>query len=143
MHCFNVYFSTMKKIFFFFVFIQTIICAHAQNRMTPELLWKLGRVTGVGLTKDKNGLVYTVSTPDAAENKSNHKTYLLTLSTNDVKEIPSGDSIVANTRLSPYGSSMLSSREVKLKKVYGKDYYPDLQKSTVQIYDSLGYRHWD
>jgi len=133
----------MKKTALSFLFVSLVISLQAQNRMTPELLWKLGRVTGVGLTKDRTGFVYTVSTPDAMENKSNRKTYLINLSNNAVKEIPSGDSLVKNTRLSPDGNYLLSSKEVKLKKVYGKDFYPDLQKSTVQIYDGLGYRHWD
>ncbi|HTM94187.1 MAG TPA: S9 family peptidase, partial [Flavisolibacter sp.] len=38
---------------------------------------------------------------------------------------------------------MLSAEDVKINKVFGKDFYPDLQKSTVQIYDQLNYRHWD
>jgi hypothetical protein len=27
--------------------------------------------------------------------------------------------------------------------VTGKDFYPKLEKSEVQIYDGLDYRHWD
>ena len=95
--------------------------------MTPEFLWKLSRVSGVGLTKDKTALVYTVSTPDAAENKSSRKTYMLNLSNNGLKEISSGDSLVANTRLSPDGKYTIASKEIKLEKIYGKDFYPDLQ----------------
>ena len=38
---------------------------------------------------------------------------------------------------------ILSDEEVKLMNVYGKDFYPELSKSNVQIYTSLNYRHWD
>jgi hypothetical protein len=37
----------------------------AQNKITPELLWKLGRVSAMGLSKDGKFVVYAVSTPDA------------------------------------------------------------------------------
>ena len=49
----------------------------AQNRLTPELLWKLGRVAGLGLSKDGKYIVYSVSTPNAAENKSSRKSFIL------------------------------------------------------------------
>lgn len=48
-----------------------------------------------------------------------------------------------NIRISPDGKHILFSREVKIKKVSGSDFYPDLPKSNVQIYDNLNYRHWD
>jgi hypothetical protein len=44
--------------------------AISQNKMTPELLWKLGRVTGLGISKDGKSAIYSVSTPNVAESKS-------------------------------------------------------------------------
>jgi len=35
--------------------------------MTPELLWKLGRVTGVGITNDNSGVEYAVKTPEVEQ----------------------------------------------------------------------------
>jgi len=35
------------------------------------------------------------------------------------------------------------NEEVKIDNVHGKDFYPELQKSDVQIYNGLDYRHWD
>ena len=57
-----------------------ILHLSAQNLMTPEMLWKLGRVSGLGVTKDGKSVVYSVSTPDVDANKSTHKMYSVPLS---------------------------------------------------------------
>jgi hypothetical protein len=49
----------------------------SQNRMTPELLWKLVRVSGLGISKDGKYIVYSVSTPDMQVNKSKRKSFLI------------------------------------------------------------------
>jgi dipeptidyl aminopeptidase/acylaminoacyl peptidase len=133
----------MKKHLLSFTFLYFATMLNAQDRMTPEQLWKLGRVTAVGITKDKKGVVYTVSTPDVEANKSNKQSYRIALADGSVKKISDTDKLVQNTRLSPNGRYMLSAKEVKIHKVFGKDFYPDLPNSNVQIYDQLGYRHWD
>ncbi|AWO01387.1 S9 family peptidase [Chitinophaga alhagiae] len=48
-----------------------------------------------------------------------------------------------NIRISPKGTHILFSNEVKLEKISGTDRYPDLPKSNVQVYTTLNYRHWD
>lgn len=111
--------------------------------MTPELLWKLGRVSAVGLTSDGKGIVYTVSTPDVEQNKSNRKYYFIPLAGGTPLPIADTNRLVRNDRISPDGKYILTTSDVKLMNVYGKDRYPDLQKSNVQVYDQLGYRHWD
>ena len=115
----------------------------AQKTLTPELLWKLGRVTGLGITKDGKYIAYTVSTPDAAENKNNSKTYLLPVTGGKPLQVKSADSILMNTHLSADGKYKIYSEDVKVIKVLGTDLYPTLTKSNAQIYDQLNYRHWD
>lgn len=132
----------MKK-FFLFVFITIVFNAYSQNNMTPELLWKLGRVSAVGIAKDNSGVVYAVSTPDVEQNKSSRKLYFISLNGGTPRQIADSESLVANDRISPDGKYMLSFEDVKLKNVFGKDFYSDLPKSSVQIYDQLNYRHWD
>ncbi len=122
-------------LFFFFPF--------AQNRMTPELLWKLGRVSGLGISKDGKYVLYSVSTPNADENKSSRKRYALPLTGGEPMPVSNADSMLNNDKISPDGKYKISSAEVKIKNVTGKDYYPQLQKSNVYIYDNLTYRHWD
>jgi dipeptidyl aminopeptidase/acylaminoacyl peptidase len=119
------------------------LAANAQRSMTPELLWQLGRVSAIGLSKDKQFVVYSVSTPDVNENKSNKKTYKIPLAGGAPEEITATDNLVVDDRISPDGRYKLSTEEVKLQKVSGSDFYPHLTKSNVRIYDSLNYRHWD
>lgn len=133
----------MKKVLFPFSLFLFTIMLNAQDRMTPELLWKLGRVAPTGITKDGNGVVYTVSMPDVEANKSNKKSYLLSFSNGNVREVSDTERLVRNSRISPDGRYQLSAKDVKVRKVFGKDFYADLPKSNVQIYDGLGYRHWD
>lgn len=115
----------------------------AQGQLTPELLWKLGRVNAVGLTKDQKFVVYSVTTPDVGANKNNRKSYKIPVTGGTPVEVTNTDELVVNDRISPDGSYILSSDAVKLKNVNGSDFYPELKNSNVQIYDNLNYRHWD
>lgn len=133
----------MKKIFAAIVCIASLLTASAQDKMTPELLWTLGRLSPTGLTRDGSGVVFTVSTPNVQNNRSNKKTYLLTLKTGAIKAIADSNNFVRNERISPNGKYVLTSEDVQIKKVFGKDLYPDLPKSNAMVYDQLNYRHWD
>jgi dipeptidyl aminopeptidase/acylaminoacyl peptidase len=88
-------------------------------------------------------VVYAVSTPDVDQNKISRKLYYLSLNGETPRQIVDNESLVVNDRISPDGKYMLSAEDVKLKNVFGKDFYSDLPKSNVQIYDQLAYRHWD
>jgi len=133
----------MKHFILIIITFCILFPAIAQQRMTPELLWKLGRVHGVGITRDSTSVVFTVSTPDVEANKSNRKTYLISLKGGTAKQIADSNDYVTNDRISPDRKYVISSDDVKMRKVFGKDFYPDLAKSTARIYDQLGYRHWD
>ncbi len=111
--------------------------------MTPELLWKLGRVSAVGLSKDKKYIVYSVLTFDAAKNTRSSKTYRVPVEGGSAEEINNTDTRVYNNQTSPDGKWKISDSDVKVMNVYGSDFYPDLANSNVQIYNSLMYRHWD
>jgi len=39
----------------------------AQNIFTPEMLWQLGRLSPLGLSKDKKYIVYSVGIPNVEE----------------------------------------------------------------------------
>ncbi|SCB97560.1 Dipeptidyl aminopeptidase/acylaminoacyl peptidase [Chitinophaga costaii] len=152
----------------------------AQQKMTPELLWQLGRVSGEAVSADGKSVLYSVSHYDKDQNKGEKHLFSIPLAggqpTQLLPEAGNGDIAVAatrtgfsrqgqywemnpdgshavqqttvtegmdNIRRSPDGQYILFSREVKVKKINGKDIYPDLPKTTAQIYDNLNYRHWD
>lgn len=119
------------------------LTATAQDHMTPELLWKLGRISPLGISKDGKNIIYKVSTPDVDENKFNSKFYSIPVNGGEGKEIEDYKNLLKDRNVSPDGKYVLSSQEIKVEKVNGGDYYPELDKSTVQIYDGLDYRHWD
>ncbi len=132
----------MKKVFSPVLLLITFTC-FAQNKMTPELLWKLGRVSGMGISKDGKYVLYRVSIPNADEDKSSRKVYAIPVSGGGVLLVTNPDSMLVKDKISPDGKYIISSDEVKVIKVDGKDLYPDLPKSNVQVYDNLNYRHWD
>ncbi|NDJ00071.1 S9 family peptidase [Flavobacterium sp. LaA7.5] len=119
------------------------LSAAAQQHMTPELLWKLGRISPLGISKDGKNIVYKVSTPNMEENKLDSKLYSIPINGGKANEIEDYKELVTDKYISPDGNYILMHKEVKTENVYGKDYYPELEKSTVQIYNALDYRHWD
>jgi dipeptidyl aminopeptidase/acylaminoacyl peptidase len=115
----------------------------AQDVMTPELLWKLGRITPLGISKDEKNVVYKVETPSVSENKSETTFYTLPIIGGNPTEIKETEAVLKNKNISPDGKYIVYNEEVKIDKVLGKDFYPELDKSEVQIYNGLDYRHWD
>ncbi|MEO8234028.1 MAG: S9 family peptidase [Flavobacterium sp.] len=132
----------MKKILILTLFTMSLNVV-AQNTMSPELLWKLGRVTALGISKDGKNVVYSVSTPSIEENKSSSKFYTIPVIGGNATEVTDTKSLLSDKNISPDGKYLVYNEEVKIDKVHGKDYYPELEKSNVQIYNGLDYRHWD
>lgn len=124
---------------------------NAQQNLTPEKMWSLGRVTPQGLSKDGNTIYYSVSVADTKENKSKTKFYSMPVTGGNALEIPAlpvganpvKDKTLENASISADGRLMIFSKEVKLQKISGQENYPELQKSNVLIYDDLNQRHWD
>jgi len=132
----------MKKLLIL-TLITMSINAVAQNIMSPELLWKLGRLSSLGISKDEKNIIYKVSTPSVEENKSNSKYYSIPVNGGTATEITDYKSLLSDKNVSPDGKFTVYNEEVKIDKVHGKDFYPNLDKSNAQIYNGLDYRHWD
>ncbi|MDI5896593.1 S9 family peptidase [Flavobacterium yafengii] len=132
----------MKKILLIPLLMMSLN-AMAQNVMTPELLWKLGRVAPLGISKDGKNVVYKVTTPSVQENKSDTKFYTLPVNGGSPTEVKDTAALLKDKNVSHDGKYIVYNEEVKIEKVHGKDFYPELEKSDVQIYDGLNYRHWD
>jgi dipeptidyl aminopeptidase/acylaminoacyl peptidase len=134
----------MKQVLISTVVSVLSLAASAQNKLTPEKLWQLGRVSGIGLSKNEQLLIYSVGRPDLKENKIVRKTYMIATSGGEsVPLLQPMDSVYNDKKVSPDGKFVLSTDEVKLMPVTGADNHADLPKSNVYIYNSLNYRHWD
>ena len=135
----------MSNRILFLTVITMSITATAQQVLSPETLWKLGRVSALGISKDGKSIVYKVSTPVVEENKSNSKFYSIPVTGGNAVEVQETDTkdLVVDKNVSPDGNYILFNQEVKTENVLGKDFYPELDKSEAQIYDGLDYRHWD
>src|ERR1700712_4490368 len=105
------------------------MAAEAQNVLTPELLWKLGRVSGKGVSKDGKYVVYSVGTPDMASNKINSKLYSIPITGGYPAPVTDITQWIPDSKISPDGKYKISSVEVKVMNISGSDYYPELKKS--------------
>ncbi len=117
----------------------------AQNKKTlsPDLLWKIGRVSADGITKDKKQVIYTVSYPQMSENKFQKTTYAVTANGGEATAIKNSEELLPNTSISNDGKYVLSSQKVLINQVKGSDKYADLPLSNAYVITSLNYRHWD
>ena len=133
----------MKNTLSIIFFISLSISAFSQNKMTPELLWKLGRVSGQGISKDGKSAVYSVRTPNVSENKSTIETFIVPVTGGSAIQTFNKDSITGNKNISPNGKYIIYDKPVKVFNVTGKDLYPELTKSNAYVFNDLNYRHWD
>ena len=131
----------MKNIFALLLITFGALTGSAQNVMTPEILWSLGRVSGLGVTPDGQSVIYNVSTPNVASNKSSSKLYSIPIAGGAAKEISTNP--LPDKNVSPDGKYMRSHKEVKVMKITGQDKYPDLTKSNAYVFDDIAIRHWD
>ena len=77
-------FAIMKYVYvtlFLFAFTLT----QSQDKLTPETLWKIGRVSDPKLSPDKKTVIYGVKNYDLAANKGTNILYSLNLQNNKNK----------------------------------------------------------
>lgn len=133
----------MKKITLLCLSLAAFSVQAQSHVMTPETLWELGRVSPVKVSDDNKTLYYSVTTPNIADNDFETSYYQIGIDGKGVKKLTEDNPILKNKKKSPDGKYSLSHEAVKVNKVLGSDYYEDLNKSDVYIFDGLDYRHWD
>lgn len=137
---FNMLLKTITLISFLFLQLTSF----SQKTMTAETLIELNRVSPIGISSDGLNVIYKVSKVDIAANSSNSKLYILPLKNGTPSLIKDYSDFITNDQsYSKNGKFKLISEEVKINKVKGTDFYPNMDKSSVMIYDELNYRHWD
>ncbi len=117
--------------------------AMGQKVMTPELLWQVKKVAPVGVTKDQKNLIYKVTSTNVKTQEDTSKTYMISLAGGKASEIEDYKTLLADESLNKSQQYKAETDKVKVQKVFGSDYYPEMDKSNVQIYNELNYRHWD
>ena len=95
--------KTMKKLLILTLITMSVNTIVAQNVMSPELLWKLGRISPLGISKDEKNIIYKVSTPSVDENKSNSKYYSIPVNGGTAIEISEYKFLLADKNISPDG----------------------------------------
>ncbi|MCE7043879.1 S9 family peptidase [Dyadobacter sp. CY312] len=133
----------MKKMWYWAGLALFSLVAEAQTNLSPEQLWKLGRVSASGISKDKKYVIYSVGTPDLETNKTNRKTYRIPVTGGTPEEIKDAGEYLVNSKISPDGKHIISSEAVREMDITGADKYKDLPKSDAYVFTSLNYRHWD
>jgi dipeptidyl aminopeptidase/acylaminoacyl peptidase len=136
-------YSFMKRITALIIVLLIPFAVQAQDRMTPELLWQLGRVGAMGVTADGEHLIYSVYIPDIENNTGNRTFYKVSVDGGEPEVIESIDAYLKDSKVSNDGQFKVSHQEVKLDLVTGTDLYPQYAEANVLIYESLHYRHWD
>ena len=117
--------------------------AMGQKVMTPELLWQVKKVSPIGVTKDQKNLIYKVTSTNVKTQEDTSKTFMISLAGGKAAEITDYKTLLADESLNKDQKYKVETEKVKLQKVFGSDYYPEMDKSNVQIYNELNYRHWD
>ena len=133
----------MRKIVISFLTVFTFLQISAQDMMTPELLVQLGKVSGKGITKDGNHVIFSVSKFSLDTNSKTSTSYKIPIIGGEPIVIEDYSNLINDNSISSNGKYKLTSKAIKLEKVLGVDAHPDMKDSDVKIYDELNYRHWD
>ncbi len=88
--------------------LQILFCftAFSQNRLTPEMLWKLGRVSDPQVSPDGNTVLYNVRVYDLAANRGNSDIYKVDIKTGLVKALTNDEVDETSAKWSTDGSKI-------------------------------------
>lgn len=133
----------MKNAFLIMSIILSSSSVIAQQIMTPELLWKVERLSVKGLDKAGSTLFLEVKTPNIEENSFDSKYYKMPVTGGDLVEITKEEITTTDKNISADGMYKLYHKEVHVEDIKGKDLYKDLEKSDAYVFSDLDIRHWD
>lgn len=115
----------------------------AQQGMTPELLWKVQRLSVMGLDKEGTTLFIQIKTPNVKENNFDSEFYKIPVTGGELVEIKKEDAATTDKNVSPDGKFKLFHKEVHIEDIKGTDIYKDLEKSDAYVFTDMDIRHWD
>ena len=95
----------MKRILILFASSISLI-ANAQSTLTPESLWKFGRVSDPRISPDGKSVLYNVKTYNVAENKGNADIYTIPAVGGNATALASGSANESAARWSADGKKI-------------------------------------
>ena len=117
--------------------------ASAKDVMTPEKLWQVKRVSGLGLSKDQTHVIYKVTQPSVEGNDFSSKVYQVPVSGGVPQLLEAYQGVLFDDSLSPDGKKKLFHEPVAVESILATDKHEDLSKANAYVFDDLNYRHWD
>ncbi len=93
----------MKKISVLLLLDICSLTLFAQNYMTPELLWQLGRVSGETVTPDGKLVIYSIKYYDVQANKGESNLYSVPVAGGEPKQLTTTIGTENNVEFSPFG----------------------------------------
>lgn len=104
----------MKKILTYLLLASTVSGFAQDKKLTPELLWEMGRLNLEDISADKSAVLYSVTKFDVVKNKGNADIYLMTLADNHVVQITNTELSEFNAKFAPDGGRIGYLRDGKL-----------------------------
>ena len=133
----------IQKIIISLLLSIAFVSVSAQEVMTPKMLLELNKVSAKGISKDGENVIYSTSKYNVATDSKVTTVYKIPVEGGTPVAIETYKNLLPNKHISPNGTYEIFTEDVKLKNITGKDFYPEIKNSNVQIYDELNYRHWD
>ena len=115
------------------ILILTAFVGISQTGITPQQLIELNRVSPMGISKDGSKVVYAVSKVNVATNSRSKKFYTIGFDGGHPIEIKEPSEYLTDDNISPDGRYKITVQDIKLKKVFGTDFYPELKESNMMI----------
>ncbi len=101
----------------------------AQQNLTPEMLWQLGRVSPLGISKDGKLFKSTKWARQIGPKQNEFLSFIAFLfKVERLLKLKIMLSLLADKNVSSNGKQKLISQEVKVEKILGTDIYPELTK---------------
>ena len=99
----------------FFLLMATVTEVFSQNqKLTPELLWQIGRVGLDAVSPDGQWAVYGVQRYDLATNKGARALYLVNIASGDTRSLTEPDQTCSDAEFHPSGDRIGYLRDGKL-----------------------------
>jgi len=131
------------KLLFFSILLGLNFTSFGQSVMTAKQLIELNRISAIGISDNGEDVIYSSSKVNVTSNSKKTTLYRLNLKSGESSEIKPFVSYIKSDDYSTDGKYKLLSKEYKIEKIKGTDFYPELTESNVMIYNDLNYRHWD